>query len=158
MDAYVGKTVTPLKIDISTNDIITPRAIEYKYKLLLEEREINLWSYNLETILAEKMQTILARGLLNTRMRDFYDIHVLLMMYRESIDDAILVSTFEATCKKRGSEQLSMEGEQIIQNIEDDLKILRLWESYQKKFTYAAEISYNEVIDSIKELFKLITT
>lgn len=158
MDACVGKTVTPLKIDISTNDIITPGAIEYKYKLLLEEREINLWSYNLETILAEKLQTILARGILNTRMRDFYDIHVLLMMYGETLDYAILGRAFEATCKKRGSEQLGMEGEQIIQSIENDLKISRLWESYQKKFTYAAEISYNEVIDSIKELFKLITT
>ena len=158
MDACAGKTITPLKIDISTNDIITPRAIEYKYKLLLEEREINLWTYNLETILAEKMQTILARGLLNTRMRDFYDIHVLLIRYRESLDYAILGRAFESTCKKRGSEQLSMEGEQIIQSIENDLKISRLWESYQKKFTYAAEISYNDVIDSIKELFELITT
>ena len=74
MNAVMGKLITPLKIDISTGDVITPRAIEYHYKLLLEDRFISLWSYNLETILAEKIQTVLARGLLNTRMRDFYDI------------------------------------------------------------------------------------
>lgn len=71
MNAMMGKLVTPMKIDISTGDVITPRAIEYNYKLLLDDRSINLWSYNLETILAEKLQTVLARGLLNTRMRDF---------------------------------------------------------------------------------------
>ena len=68
-----------MKVDISTGDVITPRAIEYNYKLLLDDRSINLWSYNLETILAEKLQTVLARGLLNTRMRDFYDIKTLFL-------------------------------------------------------------------------------
>lgn len=73
MNAIMGKLVTPMKIDISTGDVITPCAVEYQYKLLLDERSIGLWSYNLETILAEKLQTVLARGILNTRMRDFYD-------------------------------------------------------------------------------------
>jgi predicted nucleotidyltransferase component of viral defense system len=72
MNANVGRLITPLKIDISTGDVITPRAIEFNYDLLLEDRSISLWSYNLETILAEKLQTVLARGILNTRMRDFY--------------------------------------------------------------------------------------
>lgn len=74
MNAMMGKLVTPMKIDISTGDVITPRAIEYNYKLLLDDRSINLWSYNLETILAEKLQTVLARGLLNTRMRGYQDL------------------------------------------------------------------------------------
>ena len=77
LDAALGKMITPIKIDISTGDVITPGAIEYEYKLMLEDRTIQLWSYNLETILAEKMQTILSRGILNTRMRDFYDIYTL---------------------------------------------------------------------------------
>lgn len=76
MNANVGRLITPLKIDISTGDVITPRAIEFNYDLLLEDRSISLWSYNLETILAEKLQTVLARGILNTRMRDFYDIRI----------------------------------------------------------------------------------
>ena len=77
MNALMGKLVTPMKIDLSTGDVITPHAVEYEYRLLLEDRTIKLWSYNLETVLAEKYQTILARGLLNTRMRDFYDIRML---------------------------------------------------------------------------------
>ena len=77
MNANVGRLITPLKIDISTGDVITPRAIEFNYDLLLEDRSISLWSYNLETILAEKLQTVLARGILNTRMRDFYDIRIM---------------------------------------------------------------------------------
>ena len=82
-DANVGRLITPLKIDISTGDVITPRAIEFNYDLLLEDRSISLWSYNLETILAEKLQTVLARGILNTRMRDFYDIRMLLDTYED---------------------------------------------------------------------------
>ena len=68
MNAVMGKIVTPMKVDISTGDVITPRAIEYNYKLLLDDRSISLWSYNLETILAEKLQTVLARGLLNRKI------------------------------------------------------------------------------------------
>lgn len=77
MDAIMCKLVIPIKVDISTGDIITPQPVEYRYKLLLEDRYINLLSYNLETVLAEKIQTVLARGILNTRMRDFYDIRTL---------------------------------------------------------------------------------
>lgn len=84
MNANVGRLITPLKIDISTGDVITPRAIEFNYDLLLEDRSISLWSYNLETILAEKLQTVLARGILNTRMRDFYDIRMLLDTYEDT--------------------------------------------------------------------------
>ena len=95
MNAVMGKLVTPMKIDISTGDVITPRAIEYNYKLLLDDRSISLWSYNLETILAEKLQTVLARGLLNTRMRDFYDIKTLLSIYEQDIDADVLKKAFE---------------------------------------------------------------
>ena len=77
MDATIGQMPIPMKLDISTGDIITPREIKYSYQLLIENRSISLKSYNKETVLAEKLQTILARGILNTRMRDFYDIHEL---------------------------------------------------------------------------------
>ena len=90
MNAVMGKLITPMKIDISTGDAITPRAIEFSYKLLLEDRFIPLWSYNLETMLAEKLQTVLARGILNTRMRDLYDIRTLLGIYEQKIDKEVL--------------------------------------------------------------------
>lgn len=126
LDAYLGMMETPIKIDISTGDIITPRAIEYEYKLMLEERAIKLWSYNLETVLAEKLQTILARGVLNTRMRDLYDVHSLLLRYDDEIKDEILRDAFVATCKKRGSQQLTETGPEIIDTVSKDESVKSL--------------------------------
>lgn len=150
MNAVMGKLVTPMKIDISTGDVITPRAIEYNYKLLLDDRSIRLWSYNLETILAEKLQTVLARGLLNTRMRDFYDIKTLLSIYEQDIDTDVLKKAFEATCKKRSTENLKEEAPKIMTAVSDDVQLHTLWKSYQKKYPYAADISYEGVMESIK--------
>lgn len=152
MNAIMGKLVVPMKIDISTGDVITPRAIEYQYKLLLDERPIRLWSYNLETILAEKLQTVLARGVLNTRMRDFYDIRMLLSIYEKEIDENVLKDAFEATCKKRETENLKGEGPRIITAIGEDAQLHNLWKSYQKKYLYAADISYEDIVESTKRL------
>lgn len=156
VNAIMGKLITPMKIDISTGDVITPRAIEYPYKLLLDDRSIRLWSYNLETILAEKLQTVLARGLLNTRMRDFYDIRTLLSIYEQEIDENVLKDAFKATCKKRETENLKAEGSQIITAIEGDVQLHNLWKSYQKKYPYATDISYEDIMESTKSLFDKI--
>ena len=155
MNAIMGKLITPMKIDISTGDVITPRAVEFQYKLLLDDRTISLWSYNLETILAEKLQTVLVRGLLNTRIRDFYDIKMLLSIYSQNINYEILKSAFDATCKKRSTENLKNEASRIILVLRNDKKLLSLWESYQKKYSYASDISYKDIIESV--LFLLDT-
>ena len=93
----------PIKIDISTDDVITPSAVEYKYKLMFEDRTILLLTYNIETLLAEKIQTILARGLVNTRLRDFYDIYELVQVKGNQIDMDVLRTAFVATCRKRST-------------------------------------------------------
>ena len=154
MIAHMGKLVTPIKIDISTDDIVTPRAIEYQYKLLLEDRTINLLSYNLETIFAEKMQTILSRGILNTRMRDFYDVYMLLSLYKEKIVSDTLEEAFDSTCKKRNTIVLKAQGENIIYNLATSEELRNLWKSYQKKYSYAREISYDDAILAVREIFK----
>lgn len=156
LNAIMGKTSTPIKIDISTGDVITPRAIEYQYKLMLEDRNIRLWSYNLETVLAEKLEAILSRGVLNTRMRDFYDVYTLLLAKKEQIDTNILQMAFEATCRKRASLNLLEQGEIIIERIEKDEPLKKLWEEYKKKFSYASEITYQDVIDGTKELLNMV--
>lgn len=156
MNANVGRLITPLKIDISTGDVITPRAIEFNYDLLLEDRSISLWSYNLETILAEKLQTVLARGILNTRMRDFYDIRMLLDTYEDKVDKAVLKDAFAATCKKRGTDHLQEQAEEIIKIIEADEQLRVLWRAYQKKYSYAAEIDYASVISGVRKLMDWI--
>ena len=156
MNANVGRLITPLKIDISTGDVITPRAIEFNYDLLLEDRSISLWSYNLETILAEKLQTVLARGILNTRMRDFYDIRMLLDTYEDKANKAVLKDAFAATCKKRGTDHLQEQAEEIIKIIEADEQLRVLWRAYQKKYSYAAEIDYASVISGVRKLMDWI--
>ena len=152
MNANVGRLITPLKIDISTGDVITPRAIEFNYDLLLEDRSIKLWSYNLETILAEKLQTVLARGILNTRMRDFYDIRMLVDTYEDKVNKAVLKDAFAATCKKRGTDNLQEQAEEIVKIIEADEQIQVLWRAYQKKYSYAADIDYASVIRGVRKL------
>lgn len=156
MNANVGRLITPLKIDISTGDVITPRAIEFNYDLLLEDRSISLWSYNLETILAEKLQTVLARGILNTRMRDFYDIWMLLDTYEDKVNKVVLKDAFAATCNKRGTDHLQEQAEEIIKIIEADEQLQVLWRAYQKKYSYAAEIDYASVISGVRKLMDWI--
>lgn len=156
MNANVGRLIMPLKIDISTGDVITPRAIEFNYDLLLEDRSIKLWSYNLETILAEKLQTVLARGILNTRMRDFYDIRMLVDTYEDKVNKAVLKDAFAATCKKRGTDNLQEQAEEIVKIIEADEQIQVLWRAYQKKYSYAADIDYASVIRGVRKLMDWI--
>jgi predicted nucleotidyltransferase component of viral defense system len=156
LNAVMEKLITPLKIDISTGDTITPGEIEFNYELLLQGRSIRLWSYNLETVLAEKLQTVLARGILNTRMRDFYDIWMLLSVYEDSIDAEILKQAFAATCSKRETEHLKERSEKILLAIGKDIQLRNLWKSYQKKYAYAENTTYEDVIESTGKLISII--
>ena len=113
MVGTIEKLRQPIKIDISTDDVITPRAIEYEYKLMFEERTILLNTYNIETLLAEKAQTIISRGLANTRMRDFYDLHEI--TGNKEFSWSIASDAFKATCRKRKTEFSN-------ERIEDELK------------------------------------
>lgn len=124
---------------------------------MLEDRTINLWSYNLETILAEKVQTILARERANTRMRDFYDIYVLQEKYNSKIKTDIFQKSYEATCRKRGTLYLFGNETEILDIIASDDKINNQWISYQKKFAYASNISFKEIIICIKQLISFLS-
>jgi len=156
IDAIFEKMVTPIKLDLSTGDVITPGAIEYNYKLLLEEREIALWSYNLETILGEKLQTILVRERANTRMRDFYDIYILEEMYFGEIKADVFKVAYENVCKKRESLHVFGDEKRIIDIIEGDDKLNERWINYQKKYAYASDISFEKTIKCAKRIISLL--
>ena len=156
METKFDGVITPLKIDISTGDIITPRAIEYDYSLMLEERSIKLWSYNLETIFAEKLQTILARGILNTRMRDFYDVYTLMLRNEERINHEILKQAFEATCNKRNTTDIITSGMQILDIIINDDRLNNLWNSYQQKYLYARDIPFEAAVKKAIQIYKMM--
>ena len=156
MNASLESMVVPMKIDISTGDIITPSAIQYSYKLMLEDRSIEVMAYNLETILAEKLQTVLSRGILNTRMRDYYDIHVLLSVYQDKIDQNIMKEAFHETCRKRDTVELKENGKEILDTLRNDDNLKKLWNSYQKKYEYARDCNFDEVVNDIESLLNYI--
>ena len=152
MDAKLENLIVPIKIDISTGDVITPREIRYEYPLLLEDKSIQLWSYNLETILAEKIQTILSRGLLNTRMRDFYDVTTLFDRYNDSINYNDLSLAFDKTCRKRETFSLLEHYEEILCLISEDSTLQNLWKNYCRKYKYASHIEFSTNLEIIKQL------
>lgn len=150
MDAVLDGAVIPLKIDVSTGDVITPREIAYSYKLMFEDRTIPIMTYPIETVLAEKLETVISRSITNTRMRDFYDIHILLKS--QNINADILALALERTAKKRGNFSLLENAESVLKIVKSDEGMKRLWNIYQKKFKYAGEYTWDEVIHSVREL------
>ena len=150
MDAVLDGAVIPLKIDISTGDVITPREIVYLYKLMFEDRTIPIMTYPIEMVLAEKLETVISRSIINTRMRDFYDIHILLKS--QNINADILALALERTAKKRGNFSLLENAESVLKIVKSDEDMKRLWNIYQKKFKYAGEYTWDEVIHSVREL------
>ena len=147
---------TPLKIDISTGDAITPREVRYKFKLMLEERSIDIWAYNLETVLAEKLETVVSRSITNTRMRDFYDLHMLSQLYGQAIVPADLSAALIATARKRNTEKYLADAVAAFDEIESDMNMVKLWAAYQKKFSHACDVPWNSIMTSVRGLYKLV--
>jgi predicted nucleotidyltransferase component of viral defense system len=141
-----------LKIDLTAGDKITPKEIKYKFKLLFEDRAINILAYNLETVLAEKYETIIRRSILNTRIRDFYDVYVLMNFQSQNIDNALLLQAIEATAKKRESTALLHNAKIAVEIIKNDGEMKNRWKLYQKDFSYANNISWDEVMIAIEKI------
>ncbi len=153
LEAQVGNASIPMKVDISTGDSITPREVAYQFDLLLENRTIEVWAYNLETILAEKLETILSRDIANTRMRDFYDVYILVLTRYRDINMNILKNALEQTAARRGTELDYSALPTDINRILKDEGVARLWTNYQKKFPYAKDISWKQVGEKVKVIF-----
>lgn len=156
LSAQLDSMRTPVKIDISTGDAITPKEIRYSYKLMFEDREIELLSYNLPTILAEKTETVISRGTANTRLRDFYDIYTLCEQYLDRIDWSVVSDALDATSKKRGSEAVLKDAALITGELRDDSGMRSQWMNYQKKNDYAQDITWDDAIDVLFELLRKI--
>lgn len=154
LEAMLDTMKTPLKLDISTNDVITPGEVDYEYKLMFEERSIPVLAYNLETVLAEKMETVISRGVLNTRMRDYYDLMILFVVKSEVINYEDLAKALEATSRKRGSYELLPDLEHILKQIKTDVGLIDQWRIYQRKYNYAADYSWEDIVKNIEQLFE----
>ena len=153
METEFDGVITPLKIDISTGDAITPREVRYSFKLMLEDRSIEIWAYNLETVLAEKLETVVSRATTNTRMRDFYDIAILQQLYGSTLDPHVLHDALLATAHKRGTERHLAEAAEVFDEVENSPVMQDLWVAYQKKFSYASDLGWNTVMAAVRQLF-----
>ena len=149
LSATFPPMAVPLKLDITTGDKITPREITYEFKLLLEDRSIRVLAYNLETVLAEKLETIISRSDQNTRPRDFYDVYVLQKLQSHNIDIKLLREAIEATAEKRNTVQIIKNYKSTIEIIRDSSVMKQRWKSYQKAFDYAKDINFEDTCDAV---------
>ncbi len=149
LEATLDRMRQPVKIDISTDDVITPGAIQYEYKLMFEERGISLRTYNIETLLAEKIQTILVRGIANTRMRDYYDVYELFNTNSSNIDFELLSEAFSITCHKRNTIFSDLEIEGRIQEICLDSGLKENWNRFKEKNYYVEDLNWNDVVNYV---------
>ena len=149
---YMNTMPVIMKIDVTTGDKITYREIEYSFELMLENRKIHVWSYNVETVLAEKFEAIIKRGVLGTRIRDFYDVHMLLKTQTKNINKKTLKVAIQFTAEHRGSEEAIKEWKEVLKELEDDETMKNQWKRYQKNNFYAEGIEYEDLMKSIKEV------
>lgn len=161
-DEYTGYRVSlsanyppmavPLKLDLTTGDKITPKEIEYHFNLLLEKRSISILAYNLETIMAEKLETVISRGDQNTRPRDYYDIYILVKLQSSNIDLNSLKAALDATTKKRGSKTVVENYHRIMDTVRSSEVMQKQWYNYQKDFEYAKDIAFEDACDTVVRL------
>jgi len=137
---------TPLKVDLTTGDVITPAAVRYTFQSAFGNKAIEVWAYTLETILAEKVETILRRSVLNTRMRDYYDVYIIVKNQGDLIDWDVFLTALQATSETRESLSALQSKNEILQNILSDPIMRQRWELYCNEYYYAAGIGFDEVL------------
>lgn len=147
--------ITPLKLDITTGDKITPDAVRFTLHSIFNEKGIEVWAYNAETILAEKVETILRRSVLNTRPRDFYDVYLIMHTLPDAVNRQTFDNALAATCEKRRSSEILKERLRILQSIQSDSVMRQRWERYRKEYYYASMVSFDSVIALLKQLTSL---
>lgn len=151
LNAKYDTIVTPLSIDVSTGDAITPNPVEYTFSEIFDaEKSYCLWAYNIETVMAEKIETIFRRGVFNTRPRDFYDAYILAIT--QKFDKDIFAEALKATAAHRGTTEQISDISTILKNIKESPELRAMWEKYRKQFAYAKGIEYESILQEIKNL------
>lgn len=151
LDAIYETIITPMTIDVSTGDVITPNAVKFNFTGIFDdELKFELWAYNIETVLAEKVETILRRNVFNTRPRDFYDTYILITT--QEFDKKLFAEALEKTIEHRGARNQIKDYMDTLAIIENSEDLKRMWSNYQKQFAYAKDIGYEMVIERLKTL------
>ena len=156
LDAKYGKIDSPMKIDVTTGDIITPAAVQYDFPMLFDEKTVPVMAYTLETILAEKYETIIRRNIETTRTRDFYDLHSLFRSRRSEMRLEILKEAVLHTARKRDSIKNIEDWREIIKDIREEPRMERLWDNYIAENKYIGKLKFSVVLDSVEEVAELL--
>ena len=156
LEARLGDARVPLKVDITAGDALTPGAVVYSFDLLLEGKSIDILAYNIETVIAEKLETILSRGIANSRMRDFYDLHILFKLRRQAIDAQTVNRAVLTTSHRRGSSGLLPEAKVIFEEIFSSESLFKSWERYRGEYPFASDISWDDVKISVFQLWDMV--
>lgn len=154
--AKYGKIDSPMKIDVTTGDAITPAAIQYDFPMLFDDKTVPVMAYTLETVLAEKYETIIRRNIGTTRARDFYDLHTLYRSRKDEIRPEILKAAVLHTAQKRDSVEDIHDWKDILTDIREEPVLYQLWDNYVADNKYIGELSFREVLDTVEEVAKLL--
>jgi len=146
-----------LAIELTTGDKITPREIEYNYNCIFENKKIPILAYTLETVIAEKYETIIARDIYNTRMKDFYDIYVLIKDNKEKIDFKNLITAIKNTFKNRETELSISDIREQLDNMKTSKQLIKLWNNYQITAPYSSNISFESLFDSLEYITNILS-
>ncbi len=152
MSANYPPMAVPLKLDITTGDKITPKEIKYEYRLMMEERTIQVLAYNVETILAEKLETVISRADQNTRPRDYYDIFILTKLQEKNMDMGSLSLAIDNTAKKRATTDIIKNYKSIMETVKNSDVMIQRWNDYRKDYDYAQGIEFNDVCESVVQI------
>lgn len=153
LNAVYDTIVTPLSIDVSTGDVITPSAVQYEFGGIFDDNvRIKLWGYNIETVMAEKVETVLSRGIFNTRPRDYYNIYILCTT--QAYDKKLFQEALAATASHRGSTENIADTKAILTLISSSEELQDMWSKYRKKFAYAQDITYEQIIKVLEKLMQ----
>lgn len=154
--AKYGKIDSPMKIDVTTGDVITPAAIQYDFPMLFDDKTVPVMAYTLETVLAEKYETIIRRNIGTTRARDFYDLHTLYRSRKDEIRPEILKAAVLHTAQKRDSVDDIHDWKDIMTDIREEPVLYQLWDNYVADNKYIGELAFHEVLDTVEEVAKLL--
>lgn len=147
---------TYITVEIMTGDIITPKEINYHYNCFFQDKQIPILAYNIETILAEKIHAITSHGLLTTRLKDYYDVYILVNNSNITFDKNLLLKAVKNTFENRNKMVDIEEFKSIISDIEENKHIKKLWKEYQNKNLYAKNIKYEDTVQALKKLIDIL--
>lgn len=154
--ANYEKMSSSVTVDVTTGDRITPDAIEYSYPLMFDDRTLSLMAYPLATTLAEKLETVISRGIANTRPRDYYDLHTLWLTRGTEVDTSVLGDALAATSEKRGTREAMSRYRNVMAEVASDTGMLDQWAAYAQRYPYVGDMTLGEVCGTVVAIMEAI--